>query len=135
MSEICKSSRSADQRRNIDVGFFVDGKNRRDDLRVVQIAFREKRANRAVDHTSGKRRFLSRATFALVEAARNFSGSVEFFGEFDGQREKTLSRLGFFCGTRGDEHAGVAVADENGAVSLFCEFACFDGQRLAAHFA
>ena len=129
-----ESCRSADCGGDVDVGFLIDREDRRDDLRVVEIAFREERADRAVDHTSRKSRFLSRATFALVEAAGDFAGGVEFFGELDGEREEIRACARFLSGARGHEDAGVAVADENGAVGLFGEFAGFDGEGFAAHF-
>ena len=83
-----QSGRGADCGGDVDVRFQVDREDRRHDLRVVEVAFREERANRAVDHTRRKRRFLSRAAFALVEAAGDFAGGVEFFGEFDGERKE-----------------------------------------------
>ena len=108
-----QSGRSADRSGDIDVGFWVDREDRGHDLRVVEVAFREKRADRAVDQTSRKSAFLSRTAFALVEAAGNFAGSVKFFGEFDGEREKISAWARLFSGTSSDENAGVAVADEN----------------------
>ena len=77
----------------IDLGFSdtVD-----DDLDFVEEAFREQRADRAVDQAAGQvSSSLGRTALALEEAARDLAGGVALLDVVDGQREEVLAGFGF----------------------------------------
>ena len=51
--------------------------------------------------------------------------AYQLFGELDGEREEVGAGARLLGAAGGDENAGVAVADEDGAVSLFWPFCRF----------
>ena len=68
----------------------------RDDLRLVQIAFGEQRADRTVDQAAGEDFFFRRTSFALDEAAGKLAGGVSVFAIIHGERKKAAFGFGFW---------------------------------------
>ncbi|EXI65314.1 MAG: hypothetical protein AW07_04714 [Candidatus Accumulibacter sp. SK-11] len=110
--------RGADQRRYVGVDLRVERHHHRDDLDLVVEAFREQRAQRAIDQTRGQRLLLGGAAFALEEATGNSSGGVGLFDVVDGQREEILPRFGRAVADDGDQNHRLAHRDQYGAASL-----------------
>ena len=103
-----------------------------DDLHFVEEAFREQRAERAVDQARGQRLELARAAFALEEAAGDLAGGVGLLDVVDGQREEVLARLGVLGGDDGGEHHGVVDVDDDGAARLARDLAGFQRDGVLA---
>ena len=99
---------------------------------LVVEAFREQRADRAVDQAAGQRFLFGRAALALEEAAGNAAGGREFFLIVDGQREEVLPRLDALGGGDRAKHNGFAEGRENRAVGLAGNAARFELEGLAA---
>ena len=108
----------------------VGREHERDDLRLVAPARGEERADRPIDEPARQHFLFGRLAFALEEAAGDPARRVGVFAVVDRQRQKVdaLARVGGVAG--GDEHDGVARADEDRAVGLFGEPAGFDRQGL-----
>ena len=67
----------------------------------------------------------------LMKPPGNLPRGVGPLAVIDEQREESLGRVGLaFDGGRQDD--GVAIADDDGPVGLFGEFAGFEGQRVPA---
>src|SRR5207244_5578976 len=61
-------------------------------------------------------------------------GRVKILTIIDGEWEEVQSFPGFLGAARGHQHYGFAVADQRGAVSLFCQLSDFDRElSLADH--
>ena len=56
---------------------------------------------------------LGNGVIQFEERSWDLSSCVKFFCEFDGEGKKSLTWFWFACGTSRDEHASVAVADQN----------------------
>ena len=89
-------------------------------------SLREKRPDRPIDHAAVQNFAFGRFAFAFEKSARDFSGRIEIFTVVDSKREEIKSFPGFFCGACGDQHYGIAVADNSGAMGLFCQLADLD---------
>lgn len=123
--------RGRNHRQDVGVVFQVmldDGDN---DLGVVLVAFREERADRAVDQAGNEGFVFRRTAFALEVAAGDLASCVGLFLVIDGQREEVLARLRRLGGNDGGENHGFAVGRENGTVSLTGDLAGFQLQRAA----
>ena len=105
---------------------------RGDDLRVVEVAFGEERAQRAVRHAAVRISFSRGAAFALEVAAGDLADGRRFFAVIDGEREPVLAFLDLGGGDGGDDDDGFAAADGDGAVGELGEFAGFDGDFVGA---
>ncbi len=82
----------ADDGQRGGVGVRSGRKHHADDLRLAGVAFREQRADRAVDH-GGREDFpFAGAPFALDEAAGNPSGGVGVLTVIDREREESSLR-------------------------------------------
>ena len=99
---------------------------------LIVEAFREQRADRAVDQAAGQRFLFGRAALALEEAARDAPGGREFFLVVDGQREEVLARLDRLGGGDRAEDDGFAKGRQDGAVGLAGNAARFELQGLSA---
>ncbi len=104
--------------------------HRRDDLRLEAPARREQRANRPVDDAARQRLFLGRLALALEEAARDAARGVGVLAIVDRQRQEIDAFAGTGRMTGGDEHHGVALADDDRTVGLLGQPAGLDGEGL-----
>jgi len=121
-----------DQRGDVGVDFGVQRHHVHDDLHFVEEAFREQRANRAVDQARGERLELARAAFTLEEAARDLAGGVGLLDVVDGQRKEVLARLGFALGHDGGQHHGAFDVDQHGAGGLAGDLAGLHANGVCA---
>ena len=113
--------------------FAVRGKHHGDDLRFIAPGFGKQRAQRAVDHARSQNFALRGAPFALEKAAGNFSGRIGVFAVVHGEGKKiAVIRLGIHAGR--DQHDGVAIPRQYGAVGLLGNFSGFQRQRTSADF-
>ncbi len=92
----------------------------------------EQRADRTVDQAGCQGFFFSRAGFTLEKTAWYFTGGVVFFLIMHSEREEILARLLCFCKGHVRHNRGFAQSGDYGAVSLTCDFACFECERLFA---
>ena len=120
---------------DVGVVFSVSGEEERDDLGVVEVAFGEERAQRAVRHPAGEDFFFGGAAFAFEVAAWEAACGGGFFFVFDAEREEVLTVLEVGGGDSGDDDHGVAEADGDSAVREAGEFAGFDGDLGGADLA
>ena len=67
----------------------------------------------------------------LKKSTGDLAGRVGSFLIIHGQREEILSRLDVLLADDGDQHHGVVHVYHDGAVSLACNFAGFERQRVA----
>src|SRR5690606_38957711 len=105
-----------------------------DDLGVVLVAFREERADRAVDQAGNQRFHFGRTAFALEVAAWDLAGGVGLFLVVDGQREEVLARLRRLGRNDGGQNHGFAVGGEHGAVGLAGDLTGFELERASGPF-
>ena len=124
--------RGGDHRDDVGLVLAVVGEDLRDHEDLVVEAFREQRADRAVDQAAGQRFLFGRAALALEEAARDAPGGREFFLVVDGQREEVLARLDRLGGGDRAEHDGFAEGREHRAVGLTGNAARFELEGLSA---
>ena len=125
-----RSGRDAD---HVRIVFAVRRKHHGHDLRFIAPRFGEQRTQRAVDHSGSQNFALRGAPFALEKAAGNFSGRIRIFAIVHGEGKKiAVIRLGIHA--RRDQHDGIAIARQNGAVGLLCNFSGFQSQRASADF-
>jgi hypothetical protein len=127
-----QGGRGADHRRDVRIDFRVHRQHVDDDLDFVEVAFREQRADRAVDQARGQRFFFGRTAFALEEAAGDLTSRVGFLDVVDGQREEVLARLGVFPGNDGCQYHGVFYRHQHGAGCLAGDLAGFQRDRVLA---
>src|SRR5580700_9751548 len=111
----------------------VRGKHHRDDLCFVAPRLREERAHGPVNQTRGENLFFRRTTFALEEAAGDFSSRIGVFAIVDGQWKK-IAVVGDRRHTGGGQHDRVAVTSGNGAVGLLGNLASFENERASPDF-
>lgn len=117
-----------------DIGIIlaVGAEENGDDLSVVVVAFREKRAERTIDHAAGKDLFFGGATFTPKIATGNATDGGGFFFVFDRKGKEVLAVFDFGGGDGGDDDDSFAHSDEGGAVGEFGQFAGFDGEVAIA---
>ncbi len=89
-----------------------------------------KRPDGPVNQPAGEDFLLRRAPLALDKAAGKFARGVSVFTIIDGEREERGARLGFLIGARAHQNHGVPGADHDGAIGLFRDFACLQGNFL-----
>ncbi|MNL02136.1 hypothetical protein D3C87_1226350 [compost metagenome] len=130
----CERSGCGNHRQNVRVIFEVVLNDRYDNLRVVLVAFRKQRADRAVDQAGNQRFLLRRTAFALEIAAGDLAGCVGLFLVVHGEREEVLSRLRRLCGNHRRKNHRLAVGCDDGAVGLTGNLACLELQRAASPF-
>ena len=116
-----------------DVGivFLVSGEDQRDDLRLVAEAFREERADGAVDLAAGENFTLAGTAFALDESAGDAAACIGVLAVVDGEGEEVDPFLGIRGGYCGCEHHAVTLRDQGCAGGLLGHTASFKGQSLA----
>ena len=129
-----QGARCADHGGEFRCVVLLDGEDGRDDLDVVAEALREQRANRAVDQARAEDGVARRAALTLDEAPRDLACCIHLLFVVDRQREEVhaFARLSRCRGR--DEHDGVAVAHEHGAVGLLRELSVLDDERAACEF-
>ena len=106
-----------------------DGSNHLD---FIAEAFREKRADRAVNQARRQRFEFGRPAFTLEEATRDLAGGEGLFLVMHGQREEILPRLRRTRTNGGAQHNGVTQAGHHGTIGLAGDLAAFQNQGLAA---
>ena len=97
---------------------------------LVHEAFGEQRPDGPVNQPAGEDFFLRRASLALDKAAGKFSRGVSVFPIIDGEREKRGARFGLFIRARAHQNHGVPGANHDGAIGLFRDLACLQGNFL-----
>mmetsp|Transcript_78776 Transcript_78776/g.218920 ORF Transcript_78776/g.218920 Transcript_78776/m.218920 type:complete len:772 (-) Transcript_78776:1232-3547(-) len=122
----------ADHRGDVGLNFRVQADDVDDDLDFVEEAFREQRADRAVDQAAGQGLVLGGAALTLEEAAGDLAGGVGLFEVVDGQREEVLAGLGLGLGDHGGQHDGAFDVDDNSATGLAGDFTRFQHDLVAA---
>ena len=102
-----------------------------DDLDFLAVAFREKRADWAVDEATDEDGFVGWAAFAFNEsAAGDFAGGVEPFFVVDAEWEVVESD--WACADLdGAEDDGFAVGDEDASAGAEADAVDFEGERAA----
>ena len=117
-----------------DVGIVlaIGGEERGDDLRVVEVALGEERAQRAVRHATGEDFLLGGTALALEVAAGNLADRGRALAVLDGEGEEVLAFLDLGGGDGGDEDEGVGKADGDCAVGQVGELAGFDDDGVRA---
>ena len=118
---------------HVRIVFAVRRKHHGDDLRFIAPGFGKQRAQRAVDHPGGQNFALRGAPFALEKAAGNFSGRIRVFAIVHGEGKK-IPVIRFGIHARRDQHDGIAIPRQNGAVGLLGNFSGFQRQRASADF-
>ena len=117
---------------HVRIVFAVRGKHHCDDLRFIAPRFGKQRTQWAIDHARGKNFALRRAPFALKESAGNLSRRVRVFAIVHGKWKKVpVIRPGIHASR--DEHDRIAIARQNGAVRLLCNFSGLECQRSSAN--
>jgi hypothetical protein len=96
------------------------------DLHFVVEAFREQRAQRAVDQARDQRFAFRRTAFAAEEATGDLAGCVGLFEVVDRQREEVLARLGGLGADHGGQHNGIFDVDNHSTACLTSDFARFE---------
>ena len=101
-----------------------------DDDVVAQVG-REEGTHRTVDQTGGENGVEAGLALTAHEAAGDAADGVELLVEVDGKREVVDAVLRAGGGGAGDEHGGLAVADQNGGVAQLGHLADFHRKRAA----
>ena len=130
MSEIASAAPAPTMASVLGIAFRIGRKHHGDDLRLVHEAFREQRPDRPVDQTAGEDLLLRRTPFALDEAAGKLARGISIFTIIDGEREERGARFGLFIGASAHQNHGIPGADHDGAIGLFRDFACLQGNFL-----
>ena len=129
--------RGAIDREHIRIVLAIGGEERGDDLRVVEVALGEERAQRAIRHAAGEDFLFRRTAFALEVAAGNLTDCGRALPVLDGEGEEVLAFFDFGRGDRGDDDKGIGVADGDRAVGEVGELTGFDddgvGAKLGRH--
>ena len=123
--------RSADHSEHVRLVLEIVRQHGDDHLRLVAIAFREERADRAVDQPRDQRLALRRASLALEIAAGDAARGKRLFLVIDGQREKVLAGLRRLGADDGGEQRGLAPGGEDRAVGLAGDLAGFEHELAA----
>ncbi|CUS44386.1 hypothetical protein MGWOODY_Smn1356 [hydrothermal vent metagenome] len=121
-----------DHREDVRLVLAVIAQHLGDDVDLVVEAFREQRADRAVDQAAGQRLLFGGAALTLEEAAGDAARSREFFLVVDGEREEILPFLDGACSGDRAQHDGFAKRRNDGAIGLAGNAARFQREGLAA---
>ena len=105
-----------------------------DALRLVAIALRPERPDRAIGHAGGQDRALRGAPFPLEETTGDLPGCVHALFDVDREREEVRAFARLRPALRRAENDGVAAADDDCAVGLLGELARLERDFLAADF-
>jgi hypothetical protein len=127
VGDVQRGARGA-QRDHVRRVLLVGGEHGRDDLRVLLVAVREQRAQRAIHHARGEHLVVAQAAFTLEEAARDLAGGVRLFDVLTGEREEVEAGT-LFARHHGHEHDALAVGGEHGAVGELREAAGLERER------
>ena len=125
-------SGSTDHRDDVWVNLRVNGNDGGDNLNFVNEAFREQRANRAVNQTRDQGFAFAWTAFTTEETTRDFTGSVGTLLVVNGQREKVLAWLRFFLTHNGNEYRSVIHANHHSGRCLARHHAGFQGHGMLA---
>ena len=106
-----KRRTGAIDKEHIGIVFAVGAQQNADNLRVVKIAFREERAERAVRHPTGKRLLLRRTPFPFEIAAGKFSNRRRFLPIINSEWKEILTFFNGGRGNSGDENNGLARSE------------------------
>ena len=123
---------SANHRDDIRVNLRVNRNHGGDNLNFVDEAFREQRANRAVNQTRDQGFAFAWTTFTTEEATRDTTSSVGTLLIVNGQWEEVLTWFGFFLANNGNEYRGVIHANHNSGSSLTSHHAGFQSHGVLA---
>ncbi len=121
-----RRARAVDEE-NVRIVLAVRAEEYADDLGVVEVTLREKRAKRTIRHAAGENFFLGGTTFALEITAGKFADRRRLLAVIDGERKEVLAFLDGGGGDGGDENDCFAGADGDGAIGEPREFAGFNG--------
>src|SRR5690606_25825993 len=119
-----RSTREGD---DVGVVLLVGRHHVRKDLRLVEEALREERAQRPVDQTSGENFLVRRAALTLDVPAWNLPCGVRLFAIFDGQREEGKVG-GVVLRRRRTENHRLAELDQTRSICLAGHSPRFDRQ-------
>ena len=97
---------------------------------LVHEAFREQWPDGPVNQTAGEDFLLRRASLALDEAAGKFSRGVSVFAIIDGEGEERGVGLGLLIRASAHQNNGLPGADHDGAIGLFRDLTCLQGNFL-----
>ena len=115
--------------------FTIGGEQKRNYLRIVEVALGEHRAQGAVRHAA-RQDFLFRGTpFAFEIAAGEHTRRSGLFLVLHGQGEEGLSFLDFGGAYHGHKNDGIAAADNNSAVRQTGHLAGFNRDRIRTNVA
>ena len=120
----------AGERQDVGVVFGVGRKHERNDLGFERPSGGEERPDRPIDHAAGERFLFGGLAFALEEAAGNAARGIGVFAVVDGERKEVNSFALARGMARGDEHHGVAHADNHRAVGLLGQLAGLNRQGM-----
>ena len=123
---------STNHRDDIRVNLRVNRNHGGDNLNFVDEAFREQRANRAVNQTRDQGFAFAWAAFTTEEATRDTTSSVGTLLIVNGQREEVLTWFGFFLTNNGNKYRGVIHANHNSGSSLTSHHAGFQSHGVLA---
>ena len=102
------------------------------DVHFIEKAFREQRADRAVDQAAGERLELAGAAFALEEAAGDLACGIAFLQVIHRQGKEVLASFALGAGDHGGQHHGAVHIEHHCAGGLAGDFAGFHGDRVLA---
>ena len=120
----------ADDGQRARIAFGIGRQHHGDHLRLVHEAFGEQRPDGPVNQAAGQDFLLGRPALALDKAARKLAGGVSVFSIIDGEREKRGARLGLLIRASAHQNNGVPGADHDGAIGLFRDLTCLQGNFL-----
>ena len=130
MPDRVKRSRRAEHGGNVRIDLRIQRHDRRNDLHLVDEAFRKQRPDRTVDQSGGQGFLFAGAAFPLEEAAGNPSGGVGLFLVIDGEREKIAFPGDFPDPDCGHEHHGAIHVHHHGGIGLAGDFARFESYNM-----
>ncbi len=110
--------------RSTDHGYDIGGDSRihghygRNDLNLIEEAFREQRTNRTVDQAGDEGLTFARTTFTTEETTRDTTSSIGTLLIVNGQREEIAAVISLFLADNGHKYAGIVHADHNGRSGL-----------------
>src|SRR5215468_6458764 len=106
---------------NVSIG----GQHERYYLRLILVTFWKQRPDRPIDHSAVQDFAFGRLAFALEKPSGNLTGCVKILTVIDRKREEIQTFPRLRC-ARSDQHYGISVAHQCGAISLFCQLSDFD---------
>jgi hypothetical protein len=110
----------------------VGGEEQPDDLRLVVVALREERPQRAVDHARGQDLLLVGPALALEEAAGDLARGVRVLAIVDGEGQEVRARLHVALGVGRRQHDRVPEPHHHRPVRLLGHPPRLEGEGVAA---